>query len=28
VAVAWIGFRIGAAVFNQTIHFIAHLFGG
>jgi len=28
IAVAWIGFRIGAAVFNQTIHFIAHLFGG
>jgi len=27
VAVAWIGFRIGAAVFNQTIHFIANLFG-
>lgn len=28
VAVAWIGFRIGAAVFNQTIHFITNLFGG
>lgn len=27
VAVAWIGFRIGVAVFNQTIHFFANLFG-
>ncbi len=27
IAVAWIGFRIGVAVFNQTFHFIASLFG-
>ena len=27
VAIAWVGFRIGAAVFNQTVHFIAHLLG-
>jgi len=27
VAVAWIGFRIGVAVLNQTIHFIANLLG-
>jgi hypothetical protein len=28
VAIAWLGFRIGVAVFNQSVHFIAHVFGG
>lgn len=28
VAIAWLGFRIGATVVNQTIHFIANLFAG
>jgi hypothetical protein len=28
VAVAWIGFRVGAAVFNHAIHFIANVFAG
>jgi hypothetical protein len=27
VAVAWIGFRIGASIFNQAVHFVAHLLG-
>jgi hypothetical protein len=27
VAIAWVGFRIGAAVFNHAIHAVAQLFG-